>query len=68
MDRGKSLIRRALGFVDFIIPLIVIFSWLTYRYFTVGLTSYVRPFELIIISLTFARMATPRREVGRHIN
>ncbi len=62
MDDKKSWIRRVWRVVDFFFPIAVLSGWLIYRYFTVGLTSYVRPFELIIISLTVARMATPRRK------
>jgi len=62
MDAKKSLVERAWHFVDSLFPAVVVFGWLIYRYFTVGLESYVRPFELIVISLVIAHMATPRKK------
>lgn len=62
MDDKKSLAGRVWSFADFIFPYIAVSGWLIYRYLTVGLESYVRPSELIIISLVIARMATPRRK------
>jgi len=61
MDDKKSWIRRVWRVVDFFFPIAVLSGWLIYRYFTVGLTSYVQPFELIIIAGILARMV----QVGR---
>ncbi|MFA5128712.1 MAG: hypothetical protein WC445_01960 [Patescibacteria group bacterium] len=60
MGEKKSLIRRVWQVADFLIPYIGIFGWIIYRHFTVGITEYVRPVELIIVSLLIASMAKPR--------
>lgn len=60
MGEKKSLIRRVWQVVDFLFPYIGIFGWIIYRHFTVGLAEYVRPAELIIVSLLVVTTAKPR--------